>query len=277
MRILFIGDIVGRSGRAVLLQRLPHLLRDWKLDFVAANGENAAGGFGITETIYAEFVDAGIDVITGGNHSWDQKEALVFIERAPKLLRPVNFPLGTPGRGAALLDARNGARVLVVNAMGRIFMDPLDDPFAAVERELSACPLKQVVDAIIVDIHGEATSEKQAMGHFCDGRASLVVGTHTHAPTADHQILPHGTAFVSDVGMSGDYNSIIGMDKDEPLSRFVRKIPGARFEPATGEATLCGLAVETDDATGLALRLGPVRLGGRLEQAKPEFWDTTFA
>ncbi len=277
MRILFIGDIVGRSGRAVLLQRLPHLLRDWKLDFVAANGENAAGGFGITETIYAEFVDAGIDVITGGNHSWDQKEALVFIERAPKLLRPVNFPLGTPGRGAALLDARNGARVLVVNAMGRIFMDPLDDPFAAVERELSACPLKQVVDAIIVDIHGEATSEKQAMGHFCDGRASLVVGTHTHAPTADHQILPHGTAFVSDVGMSGDYDLIIGMDKDEPLSRFVRKIPGARFEPATGEATLCGLAVETDDATGLALRLGPVRLGGRLEQAKPEFWDTSFA
>jgi 2',3'-cyclic-nucleotide 2'-phosphodiesterase len=163
--------------------------------------------------------------------------------------------------------------VLVVNAMGRIFMDPLDDPFAAVDRELSACPLKGRADAVIVDIHAEATSEKQAMGHFCDGRASLVVGTHTHAPTADHQILPHGTAFVSDLGMSGDYDSIIGMDKDEPLTRFLRKIPGSRFEPAMGEATLCALAVETDDATGLALRVGAVRLGGRLEQTKPTFWE----
>jgi 2',3'-cyclic-nucleotide 2'-phosphodiesterase len=273
MRILFIGDIVGRSGRTIVLQRLPQLVRDWKLDFVAANGENAAGGFGITEAIYQELVDVGVDVITGGNHSWDQKEALVFIERAPKLIRPVNFPSGTPGRGTALLDARNGARVLVINAMGRTFMDPLDDPFAAVDRELSACPLKASADAIIVDIHGEATSEKQAMGHFCDGRASLVVGTHTHVPTADHHILANGTAFVSDVGMSGDYDSIIGMDKDEPLTRFLRKIPGARFEPALGEATLCALAVETEDTTGLARRLGAVRLGGALEEAKPEFWD----
>ncbi len=273
MRILFIGDIVGRSGRAVLLERLPGLVRDWKLDFVAINGENAAGGFGITEAIYQEFIDAGGDAITGGNHSWDQKEALVFIERAPKLLRPINYPAGTPGRGVALIEARNGARVLIVNAMGRIFMDPLDDPFAAVERELAACPLKQAADAIIIDIHGEATSEKQAMGHFCDGRASLVVGTHTHAPTADHQILQHGTAFMSDVGMTGDYNSVIGMDKDEPLTRFLRKIPNARFEPAMGEATLCALAVETDDASGLAQRVAAVRLGGRLEEARPKFWD----
>src|SRR6516162_4673677 len=272
MRILFIGDIVGRSGRTIVLQRLPQLIRDWKLDFVAANAENAAGGFGIIEAIYHELVDAGIDVLTGGNHSWDQKEALVFIERAPKLIRPVNFPPGTPGRGVAMLEARNGARVLVINAMGRIFMDPLDDPFAAVDRELSACPLKAAADAIVVDIHGEATSEKQAMGHFCDGRASLVAGTHTHAPTADHRILPHGTAFISDVGMSGDYDSIIGMDKDEPLTRFLRKIPGARFEPALGEATLCALAVETDDATGLARRLGAVRLGGMLEESEPAFW-----
>jgi 2',3'-cyclic-nucleotide 2'-phosphodiesterase len=273
MRILFVGDIVGRSGRAAVLERLPTLVAQWRLDFVAVNGENAAGGFGITEAIYQELVDAGADAITGGNHSWDQKEALVFIERAPKLLRPINYPAGTPGRGVALIEARNGARVLVVNAMGRIFMDPLDDPFAAVERELAACPLKQAADAVIVDIHGEATSEKQAMGHFCDGRASLVVGTHTHAPTADHQILPHGTAFVSDLGMTGDYNSIIGMDKDEPLTRFLRKISGARFEPAMGEATLCALAVETDDATGLARQVGAVRLGGRLEQARPSFWE----
>ena len=272
MRILFIGDIVGRSGRAAVLDRLPRLVRDWKLDFVAINGENAAGGFGITEAIYQELVDAGADVITGGNHSWDQKEALVFIERAPKLLRPINYPAGTPGRGVALVEARSGARVLVVNAMGRIFMDPLDDPFAAIERELAACPLKQAADAIIVDIHAEATSEKQTMGHFCDGRASLVIGTHTHAPTADHQILPQGTAFMSDVGMTGDYDSVIGMNKDEPLHRFTRRIGAGRFEPALGPATLCGVAVETDDATGLARRIGAVRLGGRLEEARPAFW-----
>src|SRR6266550_5035375 len=272
MRILFIGDIVGRSGRAILLERLAGLVRDWKLDFVAINGENAAGGFGITEAIHQEFVDAGADVITGGNHSWDQKEALVFIERAPRLLRPINYPAGTPGRGVALIDAKNGARVLVVNAMGRIFMDPLDDPFAAVERELAACPLKQTADAIIIDIHGEATSEKQAMGHFCDGRASLVVGTHTHVPTADQQILPGGTGYISDVGMSGDYDSVIGMAKDEPLNRFVRRIPSGRFEPALGAATLCAVALETDDATGLSRAIGAVRLGGRLEQARPAFW-----
>ena len=274
MRILFIGDVVGRSGRGIVLQCLPKLLRDWALDFVALNGENAAGGFGITEAIYRELVDAGVDVITGGNHSWDQKEALVFIERAPKLLRPINFPAGTPGRGATVLEARNGARVLIVNAMGRVFMDALDDPFAAVERELCACPLRSAADAIIIDVHGEATSEKQAMGYFRDGRASVVVGTHTHAPTADHRILPHGTAFVTDVGMTGDYDSIIGMDKTEPLTRFLRKIPGARFEPALGAATLCGLAVETDDATGFALRVAAVRLGGSLEQARPSFWET---
>jgi 2',3'-cyclic-nucleotide 2'-phosphodiesterase len=273
MRILFIGDVVGRSGRAILLERLGGLVANWKLDFVVVNGENAAGGFGITEAIYQEFVDAGADVITGGNHSWDQKEALVFIERAPRLLRPINYPAGTPGRGVALIDAKNGARVLVVNAMGRIFMDPLDDPFAAVERELASCPLKQAADAIIIDIHGEATSEKQAIGHFCDGRASLVVGTHTHVPTADHQILPRGTAFISDVGMTGDYDSVIGMNKEEPLSRFLTKISGARFEPAMGEATLCALAVETDDASGLAQRIAAVRLGGRLEEARPQFWE----
>src|SRR6266487_5120682 len=242
MRILFIGDIVGRSGRAAVLDRLPNLVRDWKLDFVAINGENAAGGFGITEAIYHELNDAGADAITLGNHAWDQREALVFIERAPKLLRPINYPAGTPGRGVALIDAKNGARVLVVNAMGRIFMDPLDDPFAAVERELAACPLKQAADAIIIDIHGEATSEKQAMGHFCDGRASLVVGTHTHAPTADHRVLLGGTAFVTDAGMTGDYDSVIGMSKAEPLHRFTRRIPSGKFEPASGPATFCAVA-----------------------------------
>ncbi len=273
MRILFVGDVVGRSGRTAVLERLPGLIKDWTLDLVVVNGENAAGGFGITETIYNELIDAGADAVTLGNHSWDQREALVFIERAPRLIRPVNYPKGTPGRGAALVDTKNGKRALVINAMGRIFMDALDDPFAGVERELAVCPLKSGADAIVLDMHCEATSEKQSMGYFVDGRVSLVVGTHTHCPTADHRIMPGRTAFVSDVGMTGDFELVIGMNKDEPLNRFLRKIPGSKFEPASGPATLCGLAVETDDSTGLAARVGPVRLGGVLEQARPGFWE----
>jgi len=273
MRILFVGDVVGRSGRTVVYERLPRLIADWKLDLVVVNGENSAGGFGISETIYRELLDVGVDAVTLGNHAWDQKEALVFIERAPRLIRPVNYPPGTPGRGAAMIEAKNGARVLVVNAMGRVYMDPLDDPFAAIDRELTACPLKSGADAIIVDFHGEATSEKQAMGFFCDGRASLVVGTHTHVPTADLRVLQGGTAFISDVGMTGDFDSVIGMAKDEPLQRFIRKVSSARFEPASGPATLCGVAVETDPASGLATRVGAVRLGGALEQARPLFWQ----
>jgi metallophosphoesterase (TIGR00282 family) len=274
MRILFIGDIVGRSGRNIVVERLPGLVADWKLDLVVINGENAAGGFGITEAIYQDLLDAGADAVTLGNHAWDQREALVFIERAPGLVRPINYPKGTPGRGAAMIEAKNGARVLVINVMGRIFMDPLDDPFAAIESELSACRLKDAADAIVIDMHCEASSEKQSMGHFADGRASLVVGTHTHVPTADHRVLAGGTAFVTDVGMTGDYDSVIGMMKDEPLGRFLRRIPSARFDPATGPGTLCGIAVETDDATGLAARVAAVRLGARLEEARPTFWET---
>jgi len=273
MRILFIGDVVGRSGRAIVTERLPGLIREWKLDLVVLNGENTAGGFGITEVIYNELIDTGVDAITLGNHAWDQREALVFIERAPRLIRPLNYPKGTPGRGAAVIDTKNGKRALVINAMGRIFMDALDDPFAAVERELSACPLKSGADAIVIDFHCEATSEKQAMGYFTDGRASLVVGTHTHAPTADDRVLPNGTAFVSDVGMTADYDSIIGMNKDEPLNRFLRKLPGAKFEASNGPATFCALAVETDDASGLARKVAAVRLGGVLREARPSFWS----
>ena len=272
MRILFVGDVVGRSGRTIVYERLPGLIRDWKLDFVAVNGENAAGGFGITEAIYNELIESGADAITLGNHAWDQKEALVFIERAPRLIRPINYPAGTPGRGAALCETKNGARVLVANAMGRIFMDPLDDPFAAIDGQLAACQLRHGADAVIVDIHAEATSEKQAMGYFCDGRASLVVGTHTHAPTADLRILPGGTAFISDVGMTGPYESVIGMAKDEPLQRFTRRITTSRFEAASGPATLCAVAVETDPETGLAAQVAPVRLGGCLVPSTPVFW-----
>jgi metallophosphoesterase (TIGR00282 family) len=272
LRILFIGDVVGKTGRAAVLERLPGLIRDWTLDLVVVNGENAAGGFGITEAIYNDFIDAGADAVTLGNHAWNQKEALVFIERAPRLIRPLNFPRHTPGCGAALVDTKNGKRALVINAMGRVFMEPLDDPFAAVGRELDACPLREAADAIVVDIHCEASSEKQGMGFFCDGRVSLVVGTHTHVPTADHQILAGGTAYMTDAGMTGDYDSVIGMHKDEPLHRFVTGIPSGRFEPASGAATLSGVAVETDDSTGLALRIAPVRIGGRLEPALPGFW-----
>jgi metallophosphoesterase (TIGR00282 family) len=272
LRILFIGDVVGKTGRVVILEKLPGLIRDWKLDLVIINGENAAGGFGITETIYNDLVDAGADAVTLGNHAWNQKEALVFIERAPRLIRPLNFPRHTPGRGSALIDAKNGARALVINAMGRVFMEPLNDPFSAVGKEIDACPLVEAADAIVVDFHGEASSEKQGMGYFCDGRVSLVVGTHTHVPTADHQILSGGTAYMTDAGMTGDYDSVIGMQKEEPVRRFTTGIPSGRFEPAFGPATLSGVAVETDDKTGLASRIAPVRLGGRLSQAVPEFW-----
>jgi hypothetical protein len=272
LRILFVGDVVGRTGRTALSEYLPGMIRDWALDLVVVNGENAAGGFGITEGIYQEFLDAGADAITLGNHSWDQREALVFIERAPRLIRPANFPRGTPGRGSALIDTKRGQRALVINAMGRVFMTPLDDPFAVINLELEACPLREAADAIVVDFHGEASSEKQAIGFFCDGRASLVVGTHTHVPTADHQVLSGGTAYITDAGMTGDYDSVIGMQKEEPLRRFTTGIPSSRFEPALGAATLSGVAVETDDATGLALRIAPVRVGGRLEPTLPGFW-----
>lgn len=272
LRILFVGDVVGRSGRAVVNETLPGLIRDWELDLTVVNGENAAGGFGITEAIYHELLEAGADAITLGNHSWDQREALVFIERAPRLIRPANFPPGTPGRGAALIDTKSGKRALVINAIGRVFMQPFDDPFAILDRELNACPLREAADAVLVDFHGEATSEKQAIGYFCDGRASLVVGTHTHVPTSDHRILPSGTAYMTDAGMTGDYESVIGMQKEEPLGRFLRGYPAGRFEAADGVATLSGVAVETDDATGLATRVAPVRIGPLLERAVPDFW-----
>jgi 2',3'-cyclic-nucleotide 2'-phosphodiesterase len=271
MRVLLIGDVVGRTGRAALLERLPELRKRWALDFVVVNGENSAGGFGITEAICDDFIAAGADAVTLGNHSFDQREALVFIERQPRLIRPANYPEGTPGRGAYLFEARNGARVLVVNLQGRVFIDAMDDPFARIDRELAACPLNEACDAALIDFHAEATSEKQAFAHYVDGRASVVVGTHTHTPTADHKILPGGTAYISDLGMTGDYDSVLGMDKDEPIRRFTRKIPSARFEPANGAATLCGLAVELN-AAGHAVRLAPVRLGGGLEPAEPTFW-----
>ena len=268
MRILFIGDIIGRPGRDVVAAELPALREGLKLDFVIANGENAAGGFGITRVIANEFFAIGVDVITTGNHWADQKEILSYIGDEDRILRPRNYPQGTPGKGAGLFESRSGMRVLVVNVMGRTFMDPLDDPFAAVEGELNACPLGEAADAVVIDMHAEATSEKMAMGHFCDGRASLVVGTHSHVPTADAQIFPGGTAYQTDAGGCCDYDSVIGMEKFEPVQRFTKKMSSSRFSPATGPATLCAVFVETN-AKGFASRIEPVRVGGRLKQSRP--------
>ncbi|PHZ85744.1 TIGR00282 family metallophosphoesterase [Paremcibacter congregatus] len=269
MRVLYLGDIVGRSGRALAVEKIPELRKSLRLDFVVVNGENAAAGFGITEKISDELFTAGVDVISTGNHIWDQKETKNHIAGEKRLIRPLNFPVGTPGRGSTIVQDARGRKMLVINVMGRIFMDPLDDPFAAVEAELNKYALGSTVQFILVDIHGEATSEKMAMGQFCDGRTSLVVGTHSHIPTADAQIFDGGTAYQTDAGMCGDYNSVIGMDKAEPLQRFTRKMSTGRFSPAVGPGTLCGVFVETDDKTGLAKRVEPLRLGARLHEHMP--------
>jgi metallophosphoesterase (TIGR00282 family) len=241
------------------------------LDFVVVNAENAAHGFGLTQKICEELFEVGADAITTGNHAWDQREIIPFIDADHRVLRPLNYTGGTPGRGASVIKARDGRSVLVVNVMCRLFMELLDDPFAAVDGVLKNHPIGKMVDAILIDVHGEATSEKMALGHVCDGRASLVVGTHTHIPTADAQVLPGGTAYQSDAGMCGDYDSVIGMQKETAIAKFRTKIVTERLAPARGPASLCGVCVETDDATGLAIRVAPVVVGGRLRPAWPEF------
>ena len=264
MRILFLGDIVGRSARETVIKKMPDIRKEYSLDFVIVNGENAAGGFGITEDICEKLFFSGVDCITTGNHVWDQRELVKYIDTEDRLLRPINFPDDTPGKVSNIFLSQFG-RILVVNVMGRLFMESLDDPFAAIERVLSDNQLGDNCDAIIIDIHAETTSEKTAMGHFCDGRVSLVVGTHTHIPTADHQILPFGTAYQTDAGMCGDYDSVIGMEKTEPIRRFVERTPGGRFNPAQGIPTLCGLIIETS-VDGLSESIEPFRVGGILSQ-----------
>jgi metallophosphoesterase (TIGR00282 family) len=275
MRILFVGDVIGRAGRQAIRTHLPSCISRWRVDLTIVNGENAAdAGFGITRPIYDEILAAGADAVTLGNHSWNRKEALQFIDDCPRLVRPINYLAGTPGTGAVLIEAKNGRRALVINALGRLFMEPVEDPFCRIAAELDANPLGRAVQATIVDFHCEATGEKHAAGHFCDGRASLVVGTHTHTPSADDRILPGGTAFITDVGMTGDYNSIVGMAREEPLRRFTTGIPLGRFEPASGEATLCAVLVETDERSGLALSIAPIRIGGCLKPVLPSFGET---
>ncbi|TYB84866.1 TIGR00282 family metallophosphoesterase [Oceaniovalibus sp. ACAM 378] len=270
MRILFLGDVMGRAGRAAVTGRLAKLRADWRLDFVVVNGENATNGAGLSAEHAKALLEAGADVVTLGDHAFDQKDMLQFAETEPRIIRPLNFSKSAPGRGARVFAAPGGRKVLVAQVLGQVFMKrPFDDPFSAIEPVLKAAPLGAQVNAALVDIHCEATSEKMAMGHWCDGKASIVVGTHTHVPTADAMILPRGTAYQSDAGMCGDYDSVIGMDKAEPMNRFITGMPRARFTPAAGEATLAGLYVETDDATGKALRVVAVREGGRLQSSTP--------
>jgi 2',3'-cyclic-nucleotide 2'-phosphodiesterase len=270
MRLLFLGDVMGRAGRAAVIARLPGLRADWRLDFVVVNAENASAGAGLTPDHAKALLAAGADCLTLGDHAFDQKAMLGFIDEEPRILRPINFAKAAPGRGFRLFDAPGGRKVLVAQLLGQVFMRrPFDDPFSAIEPVLKAHPRGGLAQAVLVDMHCEATSEKMAMGHWCDGRASVMVGTHTHVPTADAQILGGGTAYLSDAGMCGDYDSVIGMDKDEPMRRFITGMGRGRFEPALGEATLSGLFVETDDRTGKAVRMAMVRLGGRLEPAQP--------
>ncbi len=261
---------MGRAGRTAVAAHLPRLRAEWKLDFVVVNGENATSGMGLSGAHAKEILEAGADVITLGDHAFDQKDMLQFIEAEPRVLRPINYSKAAPGKGVRLFDAKGGRKVLVAQVLGQVFMKrAFDDPFSAVDQALKTYPRGGQAHAVIVDVHAEATSEKMAMGHFCKGRASLVIGTHTHVPTGDAMILEKGTAFQADAGMCGDYNSVIGMDAEEPMRRFLTGMPKERFTPALGAVTLSGVYVETDDKTGAATRVVAVRQGGHLAEAGP--------
>jgi 2',3'-cyclic-nucleotide 2'-phosphodiesterase len=269
VKILFCGDVMGRPGRDAVKKYVPQLRHDLGIDLVIVNAENAAGGFGLTERLCGELYDSGVDVLTTGNHVWDQREIIPYIGRDPCVLRPANFPKGTPGAGWRLHPV-GPQNVLVVNLMGRLFMEALDDPFARLDEILGEHRLGEDVSAIVVDFHAEASSEKMALGHFADGRVSAVFGTHSHIPTADWQILPGGTAYQTDAGMCGDYDSVIGLQKEPAVRRFVTKMPGERPHVAEGEGTLCGIYLETDDHTGLTRTVEPIRIGGRLAPHLPQ-------
>ena len=266
MNILFLGDVMGRCGRDALAKILPSLRIDWKLDFVVVNAENATSGAGLSIEHAKQILSFGVDCITLGDHSFDQREMLTFIQQEPRILRPINFANTAPGKGSGVFLTQSGEKVLVTQALGQVFMKKnFSDPFAGLDTILNNAQIGKTCAAVIVDIHAEATSEKMAIGHWCDGRATLVVGTHTHVPTADLQILDKGTAFQSDAGMCGDYNSVIGMDKVEPMQRFVTGMSKGRFVPAKGVATLCGVFVEVAPS-GLARRVESVRIGGVLKE-----------
>ena len=268
MNILILGDIVGPSGREALIKNLPNLIKKKKIDFVIVNGENAADpGVGITKKNTEEFFEAGTDVITTGNHVWDQKETMEFITSEKRLLRPENLVEGSPGVGAGIFNSKNNKKVAVINLMGNIFMKKCDDVFATAEKIFNKFKLKKDADFIVVDFHGEITSEKMAMGHYLDGKATLVVGTHTHVPTSDFRVLEHGTAYQSDAGMCGDYNSVIGMNKENSLKKFFNNKEAKKHFPSLGEATLSGIIVDGDLNTGLAISVKQLLFGGVLKEA----------
>jgi metallophosphoesterase (TIGR00282 family) len=270
MRILYLGDVMGRSGRGAIAERLPDLRQSLKADIIVVNGENATKGIGLSGAHAKGILEAGADAITLGDHAFDQRDMLEFIAQEPRIIRPINFAKNAPGRGHGVFEDARGRKILVTQVLGQVFMKrPFNDPFSALDEVLKTHILGGLVQASLVDIHCEATSEKMAVGHYCDGRASLVVGSHTHVPTADAMILSGGTGYLSDAGMCGDYNSIIGMDREEPMRRFISGMSKGRFVPAMGEATLSGVFVETDDKTGKALGISPIRQGGRLSEVRP--------
>ena len=266
MNILLLGDIMGPSGRKAITEKLPNLIKKKKLDFVILNGENAADpGVGITKKNFEEFLKAGADVITTGNHVWDQTETMEFISSEKRLLRPENLVKGSPGNGYGIFEAKNKKKVAVINLMGNIFMKKCEDVFQEAKKFIQIVQLKKDADFIVVDIHGEITSEKMAMGYLFDGKATMVVGTHTHVPTSDHIIMEKGTAYQTDVGMCGDYRSVIGMNRDNSLKKFLKDPSAKKHHPALGEATISGLMVNADDKTGLAKKVEPIIVGKYLE------------
>ena len=267
MNILILGDVVGPAGVKAVKEKLPKIIKEKKVDFVILNGENAAdSGRGITKKIFEDFLEAGADVITTGNHVWDHKDAEDIASKNKKFLRPLNLPKDSPGNGEGIF-LKNGKKFIVLNLMGNVFMKKCDDVFVEAKKFIDRFKLGNgKADFIIVDMHGEITSEKMAMGHLFDGKATMVVGTHTHVPTSDHRIMENGTAYQTDLGMSGDYNSVIGMNKDNSLKKFLKDSSAENHFPALGEATISGLLVTADDKTGLAKKVQPIILGGSLQE-----------
>ncbi|MDB5478684.1 MAG: hypothetical protein JWM96_1179 [Alphaproteobacteria bacterium] len=263
MKFIVIGDIFARPGREAVARHLPGQREKYAPDFVIANADNASHGLGVNAATVRELYGYGLDLLTGGDHVWDQKDLMTHLDRSPWVLRPLNYPVGTPGKGFHILETPDKRRLLVIHALGRIFIDKLcDNPFAAIEKLLSGYDLGTNISGILVDFHAEASSEKNALGQFLNGKISALLGTHTHIPTSDARILSQGTAYITDLGMTGDYDSVIGVDKETPIANFRTGLKLNKFTPANNEATLCAAFIETDDATGLAVKIETIRLGG---------------
>ncbi len=274
MKLLFCGDVVGKTGRKAVMERVPLLRQAWDLDMVIVNGENAAHGFGLNPKLFNEFLAHGVDVITMGNHTFDKQEIIPVLQESPQIIRPLNYPENTVGKGATFFTLLNGTRVAVVQLLGQVYMKPATSAFTCIENWIAAN--RKNYDVLVVDIHAEASAEKNALAHFLDGHAALVVGTHTHIPTADARIFPNGTGFMTDIGMCGDYNSVIGMTKTEAINRFFNRLP-RNLSPATGPADFCAVYAEIDEATNMCIAITPVRLGARLDRREDEKTWTRLA